>query len=268
MLIIPEKTRGYFVQEMKNSIVERLMSIMDYLTTATTPKRLTDIAKELNLSKTTTFRILHALEKGQWVSCNTDTGMYQIGIKILEMGLHMHANTPLVVIVMPYLSELRDVINETVGLSIRIDSERMFVEEIQSNRALRFISPLGTRLPLWAGAIGKVILANLKEAEKVQYIEQLKQRDLPIFPSGKVLDLDNLRAELDKIQKEGFAISFGERESGTTAIASPIFDIHGDVIGALNIAGPTDRVKNDVLIQYCKLLKKTANLINQKMGSK
>jgi IclR family KDG regulon transcriptional repressor len=126
---------------------------------------------------------------------------------------------------------------------------------------------LGRRLPLWAGAVGKAILANIKETEKKEFFNQLKQQGLPTFSSGKILDLNELRSELVQIQKDGCAISISEREQGTSAVASPIFNIHNEVIGAVNIAGPTNRFKKEVLSRYCSLIKKTANLINQKIRS-
>ena len=254
-------------QDSKNNIIDRLMTIVSHLARSSTPERMTEIARELKLSKTTTFRILHRLEKGQWVTCDPDTGMYKIGTKMMEIGLSIRSNTPIVAIVMPFLTELRDTTNETVGLSIRVDNERIFIEEMQSNRELRFISPLGRRLPLWAGAVGKAILANLKETEKTEFFNQLEQQGLPAFSSGKTLDINELLTELVQIQKDGCAVSIGEREKGTSAVASPIFDIHNEVIGAVNIAGPTDRFRKEVLSRYSSLIKRTADFINQKTGS-
>ena len=68
-------------QAVKNNTVERLMAIMSYLASTDTPKRLTEIARDLGLSKASTFRIMHPLEKGRWVIIEPGTGMYKIGGK-------------------------------------------------------------------------------------------------------------------------------------------------------------------------------------------
>jgi len=253
-------------QDFKNNTVERLMAIMAYLAAAAAPKRLTDIARDLGLSKASTLRILCSLEKGQWVITEPNTGMYKIGYRIMEMGLSILSNTPVAATGLPYLTGLRNVTNETVGLSIRVENERMFIEDIQSNRELRFIAPLGKRLPLWIGAAGKVILANMKENERAAVLDGLRAQT-PQLTSGELLDIPSLEDELARIRKEGFAISIGERESGTAAVAAAIFDRHNEVIGAVNIAGPVERFDKNVIKDYCKLIKEASDSISQQMGA-
>ena len=210
---------------------------------------------------------MHELERGQWISCDADSGMYKIGTKLMEIGLSARQNTPIAAIAMPFLNELRAITNETIALSLRVDNERIFIEEIQSNRELRYIAPLGKRLPLWAGAVGKVILSFFKETEKKQYFEELKQKGLLKLPSGKVVKLKELQAEINQIQKDGYDISVGDRDPNTFGIASPIFNHNDEVIGAVGIIGPNERLNKEVIGPYCSLIKKAANDINTKMGS-
>jgi DNA-binding IclR family transcriptional regulator len=253
-------------QDFKNNMVERLMAIVSYLASTDTPKRLTDIARDLRLSKASTLRILHSLEKGQWVITDPNTGMYKIGYRIMGMGLSILSNTPIAAMSLPYLTELRDVTNETIGLSIRVENERMFIEDIQSNRELRFIPPMGKRLPLWIGAAGKVILANMAKKEITAVLDKLRIQT-PKLDSGEPLNITKLNNELAQIRKEGCSVSIGERESGTAAVAAAIFNRHNEVIGAVTIAGPIERFNKNVIKKYCKLIKITADNINQQTGA-
>jgi DNA-binding IclR family transcriptional regulator len=252
--------------DFKNDMISRVISVVSYLASANTPKRLTDISRDLELSKASVFRILRGLENGHWVVSEPETGMYKIGYKIMEMGLSILANTNIAVICRPFLLDLRDASGETVGLSIRVDNKRMFVDDAQSNHEVRFITPLGKTLPLWIGAIGKVILANMMEREITSIFEELTKSGLPRLSSGKVLDIIKLSSELAQIKQEGYAISIGERELGASAVASAIFDHHNEVIGAISIAGPSERLNGNILRRYSLLVKETAKKVNQRTG--
>jgi DNA-binding IclR family transcriptional regulator len=219
------------------------------------------------LSKASTFRILHSLEKGQWVICDPDTGMYKIGYKLLELGLSLLSHITIKVVSMRHLSELRDITGETVGLSLRIGNERLFIEEMQSNHELRYITPLGKKFSLWYGAVGKVILANMKETEIAAILDELKQLRVLRLPSGKLIDLDNLRTELAKIKRQGYAVSSGEREPGTSAVAAAIFNHHDEVLGAISVVGPADRFNKARLKKYSVLVSESAKNITQHMGA-
>jgi DNA-binding IclR family transcriptional regulator len=255
-------------QTFKLNTVDRLIAIMSYLASANNPKKLTEIAKQLGFSKASTYRILCSLEKGQWVIRNTETGKYSVGYEILELGRSLLSNIDVKVVGMPHLIRLRDVTGETVGLSIYVGKERMFIEEMQSNHELRYITPLGKRLPLWCGAVGKVILANINKDEADAILNELRQLGVPRLASGQILDIARLHRELAMIRRQGFAISREERERGTSAVAAAIFDHNNEIIGAINICGPCERFQKDVLKKHCVLVREAAENINQQMGAR
>jgi DNA-binding IclR family transcriptional regulator len=254
-------------QRFKLDTIDRVTTIVSYLASANAPKRLTDIAKQLGLSKASTYRILRSLERWQWVVCEPDTGMYRIGYKILELGLTLLSNTTIKVVSLPYLAELRNITGETVGLSILAGNESMFIEEMQSTRDLRYITPMGKRIPLWYGSIGKALLASMKDDKVAVLIDELMQSGAPHFPSGKALDIDKLRAELVTIRKQGYAVSIEEREPGASAVAAAIFNHHNEVVGAINIVGPSERFDKDTLKKYGALVKEAAENVTRQMGA-
>jgi IclR family transcriptional regulator, KDG regulon repressor len=251
----------------KLDTIDRVTTIVSYLASSNSSKRLTEIAKQLGLSKTSTYRILHSLEKSQWVACESDTKMYRIGYKILELGLAILSNTTVKIISLRYLNDLRNLTGETVGLSIRIGNESMFIEEMQSTRELRYITPMGKRIPLWYGSIGKAILSNMQEDERAKLLDELLQSGTPHLPSGKALDLDELLAELDEVRKQGYAVSIEEREPGASAVAAPIFNRHNEVVGAINVVGPSERINKDTLKKYGILARESAEKITREMGA-
>jgi DNA-binding IclR family transcriptional regulator len=209
----------------------------------------------LGLSKASTYRVLHSLRKCQWVVCEPDTGMYRIGYRIMELGLTLLSNTTIEVVSKPYLTELRNITGETVGLSILVGNESMFIEETQSTRDLRYITPMGKKIPLWFGSIGKVILASMNDDQLAVLWDELVRSGESCFPSGKEFDIDKLRTELVTIKKQGYAVSIEEREPGASAVA------------AVNIVGPSERLNKDILKKYGTLVRETAENITRQMGA-
>lgn len=254
-------------QSFKFNTIDRVIAVMHYLASTDSPKKLSEIGRQLKLSKASTFRILHSLEKGEWVYCDPDTDTYRVGYKILELGLALLSNTTIATIGERFLPELRNITGETVALSIRVGNERMFIREMQSNSELRFISPLGKRLPLWKGAVGKAILANMKESEIDSILNNFLHTDLPYLATGELLDIKKLRQELFSIRKQGCAVSTEERDPGVTAVAAPLFNHYNEVIGAISIAGPCDRFNKEKVDHYCTLIKEFAENMTRQMGS-
>lgn len=199
--------------------------------------------------------------------CDHETSTYRVGYKIMQLGLSVLSRTTVKIVSERFLTDLRDTTGETVGLSIRVGNEPMFVEEVQSNRGLRYITPLGMRFPLWHGSIGKVILANMKPEEVTAILNELKQSKELRLPSGQLVDIESLRQELIKIKKEGYAVSIGELEPGTSAVAAAIFNRNNEVMGAISIVGPSERFTDEILEKYCKLVNSSAQKITQQIGT-
>lgn len=243
------------------------MAIVSSLTLSNTPKTLTEIATEQHLSKASAYRILHSLEEQDWVECDSGTGKYRAGNKILEIGLAVLSNTTLRSISMPYLKDLLSASNETIGLYILAGKERVLIEGLQPDHELRLVSPVGKRVPLWYGSAGKAILANLKETQITEIINELKQSGSHKDASGRMLDTDALLRELALIRRRGYAISVDERNMGISGVATAIFSNENEVVGAVSIAGPSERFNEEAIKKYCTLVRDAAENITQRIGS-
>lgn len=230
------------------------------------PKRLTEISKNLSISNSTAHRILTILKNEEWVVQNQEDKKYAVGIKLLEMAVHLVSQLDLRKLSIPHLEFLRNKVKETVLLSIRVGLERMYIEQIQCDYELRQIVELGRRFPLWLGAPGKVILAYMKQSEIDTVIDSLKQSEERYLTSNHVLNIDNLQKELTKIRNQGFSLTKGERIPGTHGIAAPIFGQNHEVIGSISTGGPKSRFSKDRALQYSSLLIEVAERISFQMG--
>lgn len=217
--------------------VERALSLLDTLTAAGSPRGVTELARDLQLSKSNVHRTLAALEVAHWVTQDQDTGKYRIGNRVLEVGLSILSNLDLRSASLPYLNQLQDATTETACLSLRIGLERMFIDQIQGCHEVRLVVDLGKRLPMWSGTAGKAMLAYLAESETAAVLDNIRRSGPQVLASGKVLDVDRLTEELAETRNRGFAVTSGERLLGATGAAAPIFAHDHRVIGAISVGG-------------------------------
>jgi IclR family KDG regulon transcriptional repressor len=96
--------------------------------------------------------------------------------------------------------------------------------------------------------------------------EILQDADWANAPSLRQLTLVSVREDLERIRKQGYAVSCGEATEGTTGIAAPIFYFEGQVVGSLNVSGPSFRFTPDIIERNSQLLRKFADKISNEIG--
>jgi DNA-binding IclR family transcriptional regulator len=137
------------------------------------------------------------------------------------------------------MQSVRDELDETVHLCQVDGGETVFLEAIETNRSLKVSSRVGERLPAYATAAGKVLLAELSS-------EQLRalfpERSLLPQTDRTIATRSQLETELKQIRESGYATNFGESENGVTAIAVPIRDPRGRAVFALASSIPSSRI--------------------------
>ena len=141
-------------------------------------------------------------------------------------------------VALPVLQELAQTSGETASLYVRLRFKRILVQRVEGLHPLRFVLPIGQRLPLHVGA-GKVLAAAMPPEELQQMLDELGEMYLS---SGERLTRKALLAELDRVRRQGYFVSHGERMVGTVAVAAPVVDADGTTIAAVSVVGATDRL--------------------------
>lgn len=249
------------------SITERTIAIITYLATNHSSHGVTDIARDLHINKATVFRILSNLEQMDWITQEPKTRKYRLGSRALAAAFSMVSNFRIENVSLPYLYELRDETGETALLSLRIGSERVYIQQIQGRHSVRVVLEIGQRFPLWQGAAGTAMLAYLEPVEMQEAIKDLARAGSKKTPTGKVIKIDELYSELQEIREKGFAVSVGTSMQGAVAVASPIFGSDNRVIGAISIGVPVPRLDKNKTERYGILVKEIAQKISKQMGS-
>lgn len=185
--------------------IDRALDILDCFEPGQLELTLTDIANRIDLSMSTTSRIVATLEKRRYLVRNTDTQRYSLGSRIAQIGALGLSSMDLRKIALPYMRDLNALYNEGVSLYVIRDDERICVERVESTLPLRRVVNVGDRHPLTRGAAGRVLLAYLPRERR----EAILARDP--FTSEEALE---------ELRHGGYTVSLGEREEGVSSIAA------------------------------------------------
>ncbi|MDQ1911588.1 IclR family transcriptional regulator [Paenibacillus sp. GD4] len=213
---------------------------------------LTEIASRVGLHKSTVHRLLASLEGKGFIIRDPASERYRLGFRIWELSANLsHSDDP-ELLLLPEMERLRDQLGETVSLYVRDGMERVRVQAVQSNQAIRRVAPIGARLPLYVGASSKVLVA-FAEPE----VQQALLQD-PAWPKAEGDAAAAYRQQLEEVRSLGFATSVEEREPGAAAVAAPIFNRAHRLVAALAVSGPSNRLTPELMREHAPLLMEAA----------
>ncbi|HVY59432.1 MAG TPA: IclR family transcriptional regulator [Xanthobacteraceae bacterium] len=219
----------------------RSIQVLRYLASAPDERvGVRTLAASLKMAPSTVHRVLTALVAEGLVEHRPDTGLYGLGLEMVRLAHVVVERLPIQKIAMPYLRELVKAAKETalLGLYDRTRQEVMFVASAESTQPLRYVNRMRTWLPIHAGATGLAIMAFLPEEEREEVIVR---SGLAPITDRTVTDRRKLEQLLERIRRNGYACTIGQRTPGAVAVAAPIFGPGSEVIGDIIITLPEQR---------------------------
>lgn len=243
--------------------IDRALSVLDLMASTNSDSLgVTDIARDLNLSKAVVHRILVTLVMRDYLQVNAETRRYSLGRTALVLGsaylksLNLHSE------VLPHLQKLSDLTGETATFSILHGWTRFYVNQVTPIREIKMSVEIGKPHALHAGSSSKAFLAFIPLEDQERY---LVQRDLNWLTDKTITDSTRLRQELVLVRQRGYATSIEERQRGAASIAAPIFDHTGQPIAVISICGPAERFREQFDIAP-KLLRQACEELSQRFG--
>lgn len=258
LIYMNDKTPNYPIK-----VLNKAFSVLDVLLKNNAPMNMTEISEQLNLYPSTIHRILDTLKYGGYVEQDPTTQKYQLGLKLLELGLARLNQIDLVKEAKTFLKELTKKCDETVHLAILEDTNVLYLAKEESTQTIRMISYVGKRAPLHCTALGKVLLAFLPLDKREQILTKI---ELAKLTENTITNKDKLIKELERIEQEGFALDKEENEKFVRCIAAPIRDYKGRVIAAVSISGPSYRINEDNQSFLKEELLNTCQKISTRLG--
>lgn len=207
---------------------------------------LTEVSKRVSLHKSTAYRLLRSLESKGFVIRDPRTDKYKLGFRVWELAANLQQADDPAILLLPEMEKLRDTLGETVSLYVRDGKERIRIQAVQSNHSIRRVAPVGVRLPLYVGASSKVLLAFDEKTVHEELFADSEWLDS--------IDIEAFKQQLQRIRKLGYATSVEEREEGAAAVAAPIFNRSGQLIAALSVSGPVNRLTPDKMEKYAEIM--------------
>jgi DNA-binding IclR family transcriptional regulator len=203
----------------------------------------TELARKLGLSTSTTHRLLATLVAEHMVEQDPESGRYRLGLAVYDLVAATSPGYDLTEAVLPPMTMLRHRTGETTQLGVLDGREVVYVERLQSMHSLRMFLDVGRRNTAHSTGTGKVLLAHL---DKAVLDRTLDGWELQAFTPFTIIDTDLLRKELARIREQGWGCNIEEAEIGATSVGAPVRDVTGQVVAALSVAGPTARMSPEL----------------------
>ncbi|HEX7322602.1 MAG TPA: IclR family transcriptional regulator [Mycobacterium sp.] len=190
---------------------------------AKSPCGLAELCERTGLPRATAHRLAAGLEVHRLLARDGD-GRWQIGPAVIELA--GQADDPLRAAAETVLPRLREITGESVQLYRREGASRVCVAAVEPPAGLRDTVPVGARLPMTAGSGAKVLLAYADHATQQAVLAEAKFT----------------RRMLTEVRRRGWAQSVAEREPGVASASAPVRDPRGEVVAAISVSGPIDRM--------------------------
>jgi len=243
--------------------VDRAIDILQSFTFERPIRSLGEVAKETGLTKPTASRLLTTLRLRGLVRRDPATGQYSLGSGVPALGAVWARQSGYLERALPIMRGVRDALNETVSLAVREGDYRVQLYQLESLQSLRRTTHSGDRSPLYAGAANKLLLSAMSDTEIDRY---LKRTPLTLFTPHTITDTAELRREIERIRRQGYAVSHGEKYADGASAAAPVRDAVGQITATLYVSVPATRFSDDLRDRCIKVLVRSAEELSAELG--
>ena len=217
------------------SVVSRALALLSAFDADHRRLSLSEMARRADLPTPTAYRLAGELVRGGML-VRRPSGEYVIGRRLWDLGLLAPLQSGLREIASPFLSDLHAATLATVHLAIRDRAQALYVDRLSGRASVPVVSTVGSRLPLHATGVGKVLLAHAPDRVQQQVLEGLaRMTPYTITQPGR------LRDQLARVRRDGYAVTEEEMTLGACSVAVPVRrgpDL-GEVVAAIGVVVPT-----------------------------
>ena len=241
--------------------VERAIAILDLLAQGGWQAG-ADVARELRVHRSTALRLLGTLERHGLVERDPRTAKYRLGHRLQQLASVVSGEFDLRYVARPVCESLAGALGETVTLDVLAGDVIVPIEQATASTSMVSVNWLGRRTPVHCTASGKVILAFAPPAVR----ERLLADPLERSTAHTVTDRAELEQQLEAARESGVARTFEELELGLDAIAAPVFGADGEVVAALDVSGPSHRLRLEGRPELLRLTREGAADLSRRLG--
>ncbi len=246
--------------------VDKALLIVKLLAEKGRDMKLTEIAEELDINKSTLHGLISTLKFHGFVDQDAKTQMYRPGLYLIDLGDIAARSLDIIRVSLPIIEAVRDKLQETVHIAKLYNDNRdvIYVNKKESGQSMRIFTSIGATNPSHCTGVGKILLAYLNE----NALERLLKYDFEAYTPNTITDRDAFVKHLAVCRKAGYAVDDEECSIGLRCVAAPIFDHSGKAVYGISISGPTVRMTEEKMQSYIEIIREAADEISKKIGYK
>ncbi len=242
--------------------LDKCFRILDLASRSSGGIGISESARTLGYNKSTVFNIVHTLAS-LGVLTNGKNGKFFLGPRLYTLGKRASQSFDLVELAHPWLENVTEQTRLSSFLGIKAGDRVSIIDKVDSPVDIKVSSEVGMRIPLLAGATGKVFLAQMPD-EKV--IEILGRKELRAYTPRSCTDPSRYYEAVRQTRARGFALDDEEYIEGIRAIAVPLRTENTGTLSAIWVVGLSSQIKDDEIVKVAALLAQAARNIQQRLG--
>ena len=215
--------------------LHRGLRLLEILGNAETPMSLSEIARGMELSRSSTYRLVYTLRQMEFIKEAEQAKTFTLGARVLNLGFAYLNQQPVTAIARPYLATLRDVTGVSTHLSVLEGQDVLYLVSHQARSNYVSNMRTGTRTQAYASAIGWCLLGALDPDALSAFADR---QDYIRFTEHTPMDPSTLKAMVSQTLERGFVVSKGFRDPGGSSVAVPVRDNTGSIVACVNVSGP------------------------------
>lgn len=243
------------------SSIGKALALLDCFDGADRSVGVTEMARRVNLPKSTVHRLAGSLVDAGYLQ-RSDDGRYQLGIHLFELGHRVTAADDIRRHAAPVLYELSRMTGETSHLAVLDGDDVIYLEKVDGSYSLDVPSKVGSRNPAVTTAVGKAILAWRSRHE----LQRLAGRGLPVYTSRSLQSVDALLREVQEIRRTNQALDDEQRSLNLVCMAAPVRDRASRVVAGVSLAGSRGRLTIERRVELAAQLQGAASRISRNLG--
>jgi IclR family transcriptional regulator, KDG regulon repressor len=243
--------------------VSKAIRLIEALGMEAGPVGVSDLARRLEMDKSSVSRMLRTLEQAGFVAQDPATQRYTLGLALGVLGHKALRRLDLHTAARPSIEKLADLTGECSHIAVLADNRALYIDQVPPQRGVMVDSPMYTLAPLYCTALGKALLAFQTDPVRERIISSLQFEP---YTRRTILNRVVLDGHLIQVRRDRVAHDDEEYSIGVRCIAAPVFKVDGTACGAIGISGPSPRMTDDRVREWEIAIRDEAAVLSRRMG--
>ncbi|MCI0429761.1 MAG: IclR family transcriptional regulator [Rhodospirillales bacterium] len=258
-----EKVRPKTALDEGGRSARRVLSIFDLMLSRGEPLTVAEVVRALGIPKSTAYELMRTLTAAGYVE-RSGNASYFLGRKLFELGMAYRSHVDLLKEGSKIVEELRDETGETVQLSVLENNVMLVLVKEESQKPIRIISRVGSRVPVNWAAAGRLLVSDLSDHE----LKALLPRIIKPSPTKRApTDPGELVRQIKRFRAQGYGFELNEANEHAGCVAAPVIDASGKCVAAISIVAPEQRLQRSHREILVTAVQRAAGKLSRRLGA-